>query len=346
MLTLVPGELGGSETYARALARALATRRTTDVTAFVPSIAQDAGEGLPTEVVTEYRAATTMTGRLRAMVTAAASPSRLRLRFQGIDVVHYPLTVPVPPLNVPTAITLHDVQHLDLPRMFSRAERSFRKLAYDRAARRADTVLVPSAFVRERAIERLGLDPDRVRAIHHGVDHELFRPGGEVRERFLLYPAKTWPHKNHARLLDAFAVLRSSQPDLRLVLTGAGTERLAGPAGIDARGPVPLTELAELYRRAACVVFPSLYEGFGSPPLEAMASGTPVAASNRASLPEVCGDAAVLFDPESPEAIAAGVVQALDDAASLSERGLRHAASFTWERAALRHEDAYRATAQ
>lgn len=345
MLTLVPGELGGSEGYARALARALAARESLDVTAFVPSIATDAGEGLPTEVVPEYRAATTIPGRLRAMSAAAVGPSRMRLRFQGIDVVHYPLTVPVPPLQVPVVITLHDVQHLDLPGMFSRAERSFRKLAYDRAARRADTVIVPTTFVRTRAIELLGLHPDRVRVVHHGVDHQTFCPGDGEREQFLLYPAKTWPHKNHERLLEAFALVRRERPELRLVLTGVDTERLAGPAGVEAKGSVPLAELAALYRRSACVVFPSLYEGFGAPPLEAMACGAPVAASNRASLPEVCGNAAVLFDPESPRAIAAGVDEALRRGAELSELGLRQAASFTWDRAALRHEDAYRATA-
>lgn len=345
MLTLVPGAMGGSETYARALARALAARGTLDVTAFVPAVAPDAGEGLPTEVVEEYRAAVTTAARLRAMVTAAAFPATMRLRFHGVDVVHYPLTVPVPPVHARVATTLHDVQHLELPGMFSRAERAFRKLAYDRAARRADTVIVPSAFVRERAVELLGLDPDRVRVIHHGLDHELFRPADEERERFLLYPARVWPHKNHRRLLEAFALLRREQPDLRLVLTGGGTERLAGPPGVEARGALPLAELVGLYRRAACVVFPSLYEGFGAPPLEAMACGTPVAASNAASLPEVCDEAAVLFDPADPEAIAAGIEQALGRAEELSRLGLERAGRFTWDASARRHEDVYRATA-
>jgi len=345
MLTLVPGAMGGSETYARALARALAARHAIDVTAFVPSIAQDAAEGLPMALVEEYRASATMAGRLRAMTAATVFPAALRLRFDGIDVVHYPLTVPVPPLRTRVAVTLHDVQHLDLPGMFPRAERAFRKLAYDRAARRADMVIVPTTFVRERAIELLRLDPGRVRVIHHGVDHDLFRPAGDKRERFLLYPAKTWPHKNHRRLLEAFALLRRRQPDLRLVLTGAGTERLAGPPGVEARGALPLAELVGLYQRSACVVFPSLYEGFGAPPLEAMACGAPVAASGAGSLPEVCGDAAVLFDANDPAAVAAGVEQALGRADELSRRGLTRAASFTWDASARAHEDAYRATA-
>ncbi len=343
MLTLVPGVIGGSETYARALARALAARQALDVTAFVPPIAPEAGEGLPTEVVEEYRAATTMAGRLHAMVTATAAPTQMRLRFSGIDVVHYPLTVPVPPLHVSVAVTLHDVQHLDLPRMFSRAERMFRRLAYDRAARRADIVIVPSAFVRDRAVELLGLDPERIAVIYHGVDHDAFRPSGVEREPFLLYPAKAWPHKNHARLLEAFSLLRLDRPQLRLVLTGGGTEELGGAPGVEARGVVPREELVGLYQRAACLVFPSLYEGFGAPPLEAMASGTPVAASRAASIAEVCGDAAVLFDASNVEAIAAGISQALESSSNLAARGLDRAARFTWREAAERHEAVYRA---
>ncbi len=342
MLTLVPGVVGGSETYARALAHALAAERAIDVTAFVPTLAPDAGDGLRTEVVDEYKAASSTGGRLRAMGSAWSVPAATRLRYHGLDVVHFPLTVPIPPLRIPTAITLHDTQHVDRPEHFPRAERLLRKLWYDRAARQAGAVIVPSAFVRERAVAGLRLEQRRVRVIHHGIDHDRFRPSAETREPFLLYPARPWPHKNHARLLEAFALLRRERPELRLVLTGVGTERLAGPEGVDARGAVPGDELVSLYRRASCLVFPSLYEGFGAPPLEAMACGTPVAAARAGSLPEVCGDAAVLFDPQDPAAIAAGVEEALARSAELSAAGPSHAATFTWEASARAHVAVYR----
>ena len=132
----------------------------------------------------------------------------------------------------PTVLTLLDVQHLDLPQLFPRGERLFRRLAYDRAARRASQVVVISEWVRERVVERLGLDPDRVHAVHLGVDHERFTPDPAVeREPFLYYPARPWPHKNHARLYEAFARLRAEPPELRLVLTGAGQDAARLPDG-------------------------------------------------------------------------------------------------------------------
>lgn len=348
LLTLVPGAVGGSETYVRELTRALAALGEVDVHAFVPALAPDAADGLPTTVVEQFRAGRSPGRRAFALALATARPGPLRRSYAGIDAVHYPLTVPVPRLRLPTVVTLHDLQHRDLPGHFGAATRAFRAVAYDRAARRAEAVIVISEFVRERAIEVLGLDPGRVHAVPLGVDHERFRPAeGEAREPFLLYPARPWPHKNHDRLLQAFRALRSELPELRLVLTGSGLERLGAlPDGVERRGNVSPDELARLYRRASCLVFPSLYEGFGLPPLEAMASGCPVAASSRGALPEVCGDAAVLFDPDDPDAIAAGVLQAIERADELSRRGPERAAGFTWEATARAHVDVYRTIAR
>jgi glycosyltransferase involved in cell wall biosynthesis len=341
LLTLVPGELGGSESSTRELLGALARGGTLPYRVFLPPVAPDGAEGLPSEVVTEYRAARSLRGRLGAMTWAAARPGPLCVRLSKADALHYPLTIRLPPVRLPTAITLHDVQHLDLPQLFSRAERAFRSVAYHRSARSAQLVIVPSAFVRDRAVARLGLDPARIRIIHHGIDHARFSPGAEARQPFLLYPARPWPHKNHERLYEAFALLRRERPGLRLLLTGGGH---AGPVpdGVEARGNVTLEELVSLYRRASALVFPSRYEGFGLPPLEAMACGCPVACSNAASLPEVCGDAARYFDPGDGAAMARAVADVLDDPAPWAGKGLARAAGFTWERSARLHEDVYR----
>jgi glycosyltransferase involved in cell wall biosynthesis len=341
LLTLVPGELGGSESAAAELLRALARGGTLPYRVYLPPAAPDAGGGLPSEVVPEYRKAHSIPGRLAAMSLAAVRPGPLRRRLDGAEVVHYPLTISIPPVSAPSAVTLHDVQHLDLPQLFSRGERAFRSQAYHRSARSARLVIVPSAFVRDRAAELLGLPEAKVRVIHHGIDHERFSPGDDERGPFLLYPARPWPHKNHARLYETFALVRRERPELRLVLTGGGHTG-AVPDGVSALGSVSVEELVSLYRRASALVFPSLYEGFGLPPLEAMACGCPVACSAAASLPEVCGEAARYFDPEDPEEMAAAVEDVLDDPGKWRARGLLHAAGFTWERSAAAHEGVYR----
>lgn len=340
LLTLVPGKVGGSEWYARELLAALARGGTLDYRVVANPLTADAGGGLPTEVASRYRYSTTTPGRMLAMALAAARPEPLRAPFAGAGVVHYPLTVPLPTLRAPTVVTLHDVQHRDIPRLFSRAERTFRTIAYDRAARNASRVIVLSDFSKRRALEQLGLREDLVRVVYSGVDHARFHPGDEQREPFLLYPAKQWPHKNHDRLFDAFERVRREQRELRLVLTGGSFSSL--PDGVEQRGLVSSDGLAQLYRRAAALVFPSLYEGFGLPPLEAMASGCPVACSDAASLPEITGGAARLFDPTDPASIADGIRDVLDNAEQWRERGIGRAAQFSWDATARATEAVYR----
>jgi glycosyltransferase involved in cell wall biosynthesis len=342
LLTLSPGISGGSETYVRGLTRALAASGAFEYTALVPGHSGDAAGGLRRVEVREPAWAGRGPSRIPALALAAHRSRELRRSLGTLDVLHYALTVPIPRSGAPSIVTLHDVQHLDLPELFGRGRRLFRRVAYDRAARSASAVIVPSVFVRERAVARLGLAPERVHVAHHAVDPELFRPSAEPREPFLLYPARAWPHKNHARLLEAFALVRDARPELRLVLTGEGLESLEPlPPGVERRGALPLEEIAGLYRRASCLVFPSLYEGFGLPPLEAMASGCPVAAASAGAIPEVCGEAAVLFDPTDPEAIASAVLAADARHDELRELGLLRASEFTWDRAASAHDAAY-----
>jgi glycosyltransferase involved in cell wall biosynthesis len=337
LLTLVPGELGGSETYVRELLRGLARVGTHPYRVLLPPVAPDAAEGLPAAIATEYRRARSVPERLAAMALAAARPARLRQGLGDAGVVHYPLTIRVPTVAAPSVVTLHDLQHLDLPGMFPRSERLFRRAAWHPSIRGADRVIVLSEFVRRRATDLLGLDAARIRVVPQGLDHVRLAPGGE-REDFLLYPARRWPHKNHARLFEAFALLRRERPALRLVLTGGG-EFGALPPGVEARGHVPWTEVVALMQHAAALVFPSLYEGFGLPPLEAMACACPVACSDAAALPEVVDDAARLFDPYDPAAIAAAVRDVLGDPSTWTARGLERARAFSWD-ATARETDA------
>jgi glycosyltransferase involved in cell wall biosynthesis len=341
LLTLVPGSLGGSETYVRELLRGLGRVGDLSYRVLLPPVAADAAEGLPAETAKEYRVARTVSQRLLAMGAAAARPGPLRARLAEAEIVHYPLTLRIPAVARPSVVTLHDLQHLDLPSLFPRSERAFRRVAWHRSVRSATRVIVLSEFVREHAIARLGLDPERLRVVPSGVDHRRFNPSADERLPFLFYPARAWPHKNHRRLFEAFALLRRERPHLRLVLSGGGDFARA-PDGVEARGRVSDEELVRLYRTAAAVVFPSLYEGFGQPPLEAMACGCPVAASTAGALPEIVGDAARLFDPREPEAIAGAVRDVLESPDEWARRGLERAALYSWDVTARATDAVYR----
>jgi glycosyltransferase involved in cell wall biosynthesis len=290
-------------------------------------------------------------GRLLAMTYGMTVGRRLDA---PVDVLHYPLTVPVPRFAGPTIVTLHDLQHLELPAFFSLGERTFRRFAYEGAARRADVVVTPSEHARGELVDRVGVEAGRIVAIPHGVDHERFTPTGpqEGPERFLIYPANLWPHKNHARLIEALA--RASDEEIELVLTGnpygrldelrALAERLRVGDRVRHLGFVEHDGLPALLRRARGMVFPSLFEGFGQPPLEAMACGCAVASSVRGALGEVCAGAVLELDPLDVDSIA-GAIDALaaDDAlvADLRARGPQRAAAYTWARSARAHEEAY-----
>ena len=341
LLTLNLEAAGGTLTHVEQLNRALARVGEFEYRVYVPSTASHVGDGLPTEVVREYRAGRGA-GRLVGMAASALRGDKLRkaLRPEELDAIHFPLGVMIPRLDAPpAAATIHDLQHEAYPQFFSRGQLAYRRRVYGWTVARSRIVIAVSEHSRGELIERFGLDPERVRAIHNGVDHERFRPDGRSREEFLLYPANPWPHKNHQRLFEAFAQVRRERRELRLVLTGAGHEKLRLSDGVESRGHVSLDELVDLYRSAAALVYPSLYEGFGIPCLEAMACGCPVACSDAASLPEICGDAALYFDPLSAESIAQAIRDVLDKPPA---GGIERAAEFSWECCAREHDAVYR----
>jgi glycosyltransferase involved in cell wall biosynthesis len=344
MLTLVPGGMGGSETYARALTRELATSAAVGVTAFVPREASGFSEGVGEQIVPAVRGGATTRDRLRSVAMASLRARSIRTLMSAADVVHYPFTVQAPRAAKRQAVvqSLLDVQHLDLPELFSRAELLYRRHFYEGGARRADVVITISEFAKRRMIELLGLPGEKIRVAHLGVDTASFTPNLGARQNFVLYPARGWAHKNHARLVEAMRIVRTSIPDIRLVLTGGGLDTLGAlPDWVDRRGLVSTSELRELYHSAAALAFPSLYEGFGLPPLEAMASGCPAAVADVGSIPEVVGDAAVLFDPLDPDSIAQGICSAIERREELSAAGLLQASRFTWESCRDVHVEAY-----
>ena len=162
LLTLVPGEMGGSESATSGLLQALARSGTLPYRVYLPPAAPDAHEGLPYEVVSDYRRAQSRLERLAALGLATLRPEPLRRRLRSADVVHYPFTIRVPSVEALSVVTLHDLQHIDLPQLFSRAERAFRSVYYHRSARAAARVVVPSTFVRVGAVGQLGIDPSRL----------------------------------------------------------------------------------------------------------------------------------------------------------------------------------------
>jgi glycosyltransferase involved in cell wall biosynthesis len=219
-------------------------------------------------------------------------------------------------------------------------------------------VLVASEFVRHDVINAFGIEPERVAVVHPGSPLPPAVARVENASPFALFPAQTWQHKNHARLIDALAILRSRGTDVTLVCPGQPNVRdrevsrhaqLRGVKDlIQFPGFVSAEQLADLFSAARCLVFPSLFEGFGFPVLEAFVAGVPVACSNTTSLPEVAGDAAVLFDPTDAEAIADAVGRLWTDdslRATLAERGTARAQLYTWDNLARSCRALYRAAA-
>lgn len=304
--------------------------------------------------------------RAATLIRARLLPRGLRQQLHNAHVVHYPLTLGVPAVRVPTIVSLHDVQHHDMPQHFSAAARLWRRVFYDGPARNATLIHTLSRYSKGRIVDSLGVSPERVVVIPLAVDHTRFRPASSrddeilqalpLPPRFLFYPATLWRHKNHLELLDAMTMV--DDDELHLVLCGgsfgrraeilAAAERRGLARRVHHLGFISNTALPAVYRRATALVFPSGYEGFGAPPLEAMASGCPVATSFVGPLAEICADAAIALTPEDPLQMAAAIGRVAGDGtlrAELRHAGLTRAARYSWARVADAHLDAYRRAA-
>jgi glycosyltransferase involved in cell wall biosynthesis len=253
--------------------------------------------------------------------------------------------------RIPLVLTVHDLNYVHCPENTDWLHRVYFELVVRPACRRAVRVLTVSDYSRERIIEWAGIRPDVVVNVGNGVS-PVFCPGGARYDpgyRYILVVGNPRPHKNLSRLVEAFARAHL-ESDIRLVVTGLLEPAALSKAGrmgllerIVSVGTVGEADLAKLYRGALCLAMPSLYEGFGLPVLEAMASGTPVLASSATALPEIAGDAAVLVDPRNVDDMAQGIVTICgreDLRSTLIGRGLKRAAAFSWESTARRVREA------
>ena len=357
LLYLVPGQVGGSEIYARNLLHAVHELR--PELELVVYVGPEAVETLSTEPWAA--AATFVPSPLRSSNKPLRVASELtwlpaRLRRDRVDLLHSLGTTSPPLCPVPSVVTVLDLIYRHFPETFPLASRLGLRALVPTGARRADRVIAISQAGKRDLIDTLGLEPGNVDVVYLGFGMSPAAdplPEAELRDRYglgdgpvVLTISAALRHKNLERLIRAFARVTAAH-DAHLVVVGhSGLEQDALRAAADAQGiadRVVFTGWVDdavvegLYAVATVFAYPSLLEGFGLPLLEAMRRDVPVACSNVSALPEVAGDAAELFDPHDDNAIARAVARLLVDAERRGEliaRGRERWPQFTWERAA------------
>jgi glycosyltransferase involved in cell wall biosynthesis len=347
LVFLVPGETGGMEVYARELTRRLVARPDLEVTAFVSRAASDFAEA-DTEVldVDPRNRIEWVRGEQQHLPRAADRA--------GCDVVHSLASTAPWHGRAARVTTIHDLNYKLVPDTHFGLRGLGMRVLVPLAARRSHRLIAISESTRRDLVEHLRVPETKIDVVPQGTappgpatpEPELRRRLGLGERPVILSASAKRPHKNVARLLDALGAIPPERRPL-LVVPGYPTpyeaelRTQARRAGVDADVIWPAwladADLEGLYALATCVAFPSLYEGFGLPVIEAMQRGVPVACSDRSSLPEVAGDAALLFDPEDTAAIRAALERLLGDQelrTELARRGRERARRFTWERTA------------
>ena len=342
-LYLIPGGVGGTEIYLRELLSALSGLDQTNQYFVFTNIETDAGL-VPQQPNFHHR------------------PQAIRARFRPGRILWEQIVLPLeasrfhldvmfnPGFTAPLALlcrsvtTFHDLQHKRHPEYFRWFDLPFWRFLLWAAAHRSDKLIAVSEATRADLLHYYRVPEQRVTVIHHGVDPRFFSLNRSHTEPYLLCVSTLHPHKNLERLIRAFA--RRERPE-RLLLAGvrgfhaqtieALILNLELKDRVEIKGWLPREELLHLYERAQAFIYPSTFEGFGMPVLEALAAGIPVACSNIPPIKEVAGDAALFFDPLDEEAIARAVDQILNDQplrASLAKAGPERARPFTWRRTA------------
>ncbi|MBI1912011.1 MAG: glycosyltransferase [Deltaproteobacteria bacterium] len=347
---LVPGKTGGMEVYIRNLLKHMLTLESGhDYLLFVTAVNNDSFE-FPDS-------------RVRKDIITHRNFKReipRRLEQWKADIYFCPLLVLEPEgIKIPAVVNIPDLQHEFFPEFFSKKVLKWRKENFKNSADHAAAVLTLSGFSKDTIVKLLGADRSKVYDIHLAAGEEYNSACDEDRKKevkakhslpdfFGFFPANTWPHKNHLNLIKALKIYSEKYGSCpQVILTGASDEGHTAfmvaikENGLEEKikflGYVEKNDMPYIFRNASFLVFPSLFEGFGIPVLEAMLSGCPVVCSKTTSLPEVAGDAAIYFDPKNPEEIAEGIRRVVTDGthrARLVKDGLRQAARFGWDKTA------------
>jgi len=343
-LYLIPGGVGGTEIYLRNLLPAIGAVDDADEF-FVFTNQETAPDLVPavsnfTHVPQPVRATSRPRRLLWEQFQLPDEAQRLKLDCLFNPGFTAPISAPCPLVTV-----FHDLQHKRHPEHFRTLDLAAWRFFLYWSARKSDRLIAVSETTKADLIRYYHLAPERIDVIGHGVEPQFFAlPAQRNPEPFILCVSTLHPHKNLDALLRAFALFRIERPGWRLVLAGMkgfyteAVERLRKSltleSAVEITGWIPRAELIDLYRRASVFVYPSTFEGFGMPVLEALAAGVPTTCSDIEPLRTLAGGAAVLFDPASEAAIATAMLEAERRSAELSAAGPRRAAGHTWEAAA------------
>ena len=360
LLYLLPGVVGGTETYARSLIKALSRQDDdNEYSIFLNRESADL-DVTPSENFTRVVCPINATNRA-ARYTWEQGAMPLQLRKSRPDIVHSLGYVIPLAARGPQVGTVHDVNYLGHKGWRTGVGRPAFRFFAERTVRRADRIIAVSRFSRDEIVKHMRVAPEKVTVVHSAGRDALAQkkdaasPSEIVRNihrPYVMAFSALSAHKNIPRLIGAFAKISSVVPH-DLVLVGhmpvkagvrAEIEAAGGTDRVHFTGYIPESDVAALLQNASLFAFPSLYEGFGLPLLDAQNAGVPVVCSSAGALPEIAGDSAILFDPHSEDAIADALKRGLlgaDLRASLIEKGYENARSFSWDRTARETLDVY-----